>query len=326
MTIEDRLRRAVAEQVATVPRPQDRWSEIEARGAAARHSRQVRRRAATWTVVGLVAVAAAAVIAVPLLSDQPAHRLQTRPAAPSQVRPTPQPTSVTVAPTTLPAPTTVAPTTPKSTTATSGPAGLTFGYQAMWPFRTLAEARAWEASHRSGGHQPWHLDPGQTALSFTDGFLGYTEINKVVRQTVGATDARVAVGFDLPNGGQSTAAGIHLVRFDAGPDGPWEVVGTDDTTMSTTLPAFGSLVSSPVTVGGVITGVDENISVQVRQPSATGPLGRFCCRPAGGTGSPWQATVSFQGATDPVLTIASATGGHLHTVERFTVTAVRTGL
>jgi hypothetical protein len=135
----------------------------------------------------------------------------------------------------------------------------------------------------------------------------------------------VAVGFDNPSGQPFTAAVIHLVRFDAGPDGPWEVVGTDDTNMSTTIPAYGSVVSSPVTVGGIITGVDESISVEVLQPSSASPLGRSCCLPAGGNASPWRVTVSFQGATDPVLTIAAATGGHLQTVERFTVTAVRTG-
>jgi hypothetical protein len=35
--------------------------------------------------------------------------------------------------------------------------------------------------------------------------------------------------------------------------------------------------------------------------------------------------VTWQGATDPVLTVAAATGGHLQAVERFTVTAVATG-
>jgi hypothetical protein len=326
MTIEDRLRQAVAEQTATVPRPEDRWAEIEARGAARRHALHVRRRTATWTVIGLVAVAAAAAIALPVLSYQPSHRVTTKPATGgSQATPAPRlPASfvTTTVPTTAPGTTTAPTTAPPTTFAT---AGFVFGYPPIWPFRTLAEARAWETAFRSGGQQPWHLDPGQTALSFTDGFLGYTEINKVVHQTVGTTEARVAVGFDLPNGGQSTAAVIHLVRFDAGADAPWEVVGTDDTTMSTALPSYGSVVGSPLAVGGTITGVDENISVQVRQPSSAAPLGGFCCQPAGGVASHWQVTVSFQGASDPVLTIASATGGHLQKVERFTVTAVRTG-
>jgi hypothetical protein len=34
--------------------------------------------------------------------------------------------------------------------------------------------------------------------------------------------------------------------------------------------------------------------------------------------------VAFNGATDGVVTIAASTGGHLATVERFTVTGART--
>jgi hypothetical protein len=209
-------------------------------------------------------------------------------------------------------------------TTTTSPVAA-FGYSPLWPFRTPAEAQAWQAAYRSGGQQPWHLDPGQTALSFTDGYLGFTAINKVVSQSVGATDAAIGVGFMTPNGVPSTAAVIHLVRLGAGPTAPWEVVGTNDTTFSMTLPGYGSLGSSPLTVGGTITGVDENISVVVRQPSSAGPLGQSCCLPAGGTNTPWRTTVSYQGATDPVLTVVAATGGHLQAVERFTVTAVRTG-
>jgi hypothetical protein len=196
----------------------------------------------------------------------------------------------------------------------------------MWPFRTLAEARAWEASFQAGGHQPWHLDAGQTALSFTNGYLGYTEINQVVKQTVDSTGAHVSVGYSNPNGQLQTAAVIHLVRFGSDRNAPWEVVGTDDTPSFTlTVPGYGQPARSPATVGGVITGVDENIRVQVLQPSSSSPLGSAPGVPAGGTASPWRTPVTWQGATDPVLTLAASTGGHLQAVERFTVTAVTTG-
>jgi hypothetical protein len=323
MTIEDRLRQAIASQVATVPRPPDRWGEIEARAAAADRVHHIRRRNAMRAALGLVAAAAVAIIGVPLLRHQPVHRLRTTPATSPATVTTP-PAPVATLPTTSPSPGGLPATTARPVTTTTSPVAV-FGYSPLWPFRTQAEARTWEAAYRSGGQQPWHLDAAQTALSFTDGYLGFTAINKVVSQTVGATEAHVAVGFDTPNGQHSTAAVIHLARFDAGPIGPWEVVGTDDTTMSMMLPAYGSLGSSPLIVGGTITGVDESISVVVRQPSSAGPLGRSCCLPAGGTNSPWRTTVSFQGATDPVLTVVAATGGHLQAVERFTVTAVRTG-
>ncbi|HVB26460.1 MAG TPA: hypothetical protein VNE21_00960, partial [Mycobacteriales bacterium] len=87
-------------------------------------------------------------------------------------------------------------------------------------------------------------------------------------------------------------------------------------------PGYGVSVQSPVTVSGRITGVDENIQVQVHQPSSQSPLGSSCCQSAGGSYVPWSAAVSFAGASDPVLTIAAATGGHVVAVERFAVTGV----
>ncbi|MFC5801881.1 hypothetical protein [Streptomyces formicae] len=194
----------------------------------------------------------------------------------------------------------------------------------MWPFTTLAQAQAWERAYRSSGHQSWHRDPGRTALSFTRGYLGFTEIDRVSSRTVSGRHARIGVAPTGPESG--TAAVIHLVRFGTGPDAPWEVVGTDDTTFSLTTPAYGSPVRSPLVTGGRISGVDESIRVQVRQPSSEAPLGTSaCCTPAGGDDQPWNVSVSFSGARDPVLTVIASTGGHVAEVERFTITAVRTG-
>jgi hypothetical protein len=124
-----------------------------------------------------------------------------------------------------------------------------------------------------------------------------------------------------------SSAVVHLRRFGSGNNAPWEVVGTDDTsTFSLTKPSYGAVVTSPFAVGGAITGVDENIRVEVLQLSSTTPIGTFCCQPAGNTGLPWSANVTFHGASDPgnVLIVAASTGGHLAAVERFTVTGVRT--
>ena len=70
----------------------------------------------------------------------------------------------------------------------------------MFPFATQAAADEWAAAYRSGGQQPWHLDPDATALSFTNGFLGFTELDTVVSSTVNGAQAHVAVGFVTPNG------------------------------------------------------------------------------------------------------------------------------
>ncbi|MFF4229744.1 hypothetical protein [Streptomyces sp. NPDC001820] len=71
--------------------------------------------------------------------------------------------------------------------------------------------------------------------------------------------------------------------------------------------------------------MDEGIRVQVRQPSSKAPLGTSCCISAGGDDQPWKQSVSFSGPRDRVLTVVASTGGHIAEVERFTVTAVRTG-
>jgi hypothetical protein len=185
------------------------------------------------------------------------------------------------------------------------------------------EAGAWQASYRSGGHQPWHLSPDETALAFSR-FLGFTGIDRVTSRTVGPDDAHIGVG---PRGteGPRTAAVLHLIRLGAGTDAPWEVVGTDDGQLSVTTPAYGATVSSPVTVGGAVTGVDESLRVAVHQRSSGSPVGTFCCVSAGGFPGRWSARVPFRAGADPVLTIVVSAGGHVADVERFAVTGVRKG-
>ncbi|HEY5987781.1 MAG TPA: hypothetical protein VIV12_15605, partial [Streptosporangiaceae bacterium] len=208
-------------------------------------------------------------------------------------------------------------------TVEPSPASATFGYQPLFPFASLADARAWQASYASGGHQPWHLNANRTALSFTQGYLGFSGVNRVVRHTIAGRDARVTVGFALPNGNLSRVAVIHLVKYGSGAYAPWEVVGTDDTTLTLDLPAYGSAVSSPVRIGGKITGVDESLRVEVHSLGAGSPVGTYCCKPAGGQSSPWSLPVTFDAASGQVITIVVHTGGHVAGVERFAVTGVR---
>ena len=202
-----------------------------------------------------------------------------------------------------------------------GPAAA-FRSQPLWPFSTQAQADEWLASSREGGHQPWHADAVQTALGFTTGYLGFTEIDQVTSTDIRADEAWIGVGYESGPGNLSTSAVIHLVRFGPDPEAPWEVVGTRDSVLTLDIPRYGSAVSAPVTVGGTITGVDESLRVQVRQPSSSAPIGERCCLPAGGEGTPWETSVSFAGATDPALTIVVSSGGHVQGVEIFAVTGV----
>jgi len=194
--------------------------------------------------------------------------------------------------------------------------------QPLWPFASLEEVRDWQRSYRSGGHSPWHLDAAQTALSFTGGFLRFDGIDEVTSRKINGRDAHIGVGARTEGDRTGTAAVIHLSRVGTGADAPWEVVGTDDTDLTLTSPAYGSHITSPVRVGGKITGVDESIRIQIRRASKVKPAGTFCCLGAGGETSPWSARVTFTPTSGEVLTIVASTGGHLAEVERFAVTGV----
>jgi hypothetical protein len=224
-------------------------------------------------------------------------------------------------------PTSSAPaSTPTATPAPSpAPTPAPFGYQPLFPFASQADAQAWQASYAAGGHQPWHLSADLTALAFTQGYLGFSQISKVAAHSISGGDAHVTVGFTLPNGQLNHAAIIHLVRFGSGRYAPWEVVGTDDTTLTLDIPAYGSTAISPVRIGGKITGVDENLRAEVHQLGSAGPVGSYCCQPAGGQATSWSLTVPFHAASGQVVTIVVHTGGHVAAVERFAVTGARAG-
>jgi hypothetical protein len=212
------------------------------------------------------------------------------------------------------------------TGVTGAPTGGTGGSAAglwLWPFADATGVSRWQQAYRQGGQQPWHLDAGTTALGFA-GYLGYANVDRVVRSTVDAPDAYVAVGFRSPDGVLRTAADVHLVRAGAGADAPWVVVGTRDSTLTLDLPGYGATATSPMTVGGRITGVDERVVVTLHAQAGSVRAAPAAVD-AGGTRMPWSVRSRFDGAPGTVVTVAAATGGHVAAVERFAVTAVRTG-
>jgi hypothetical protein len=244
--------------------------------------------------------------------------------------PTPSPASVPHPASLTPSAATVTPTSGTSTGGSSPgtPAApspsssheATFAAVPLWPFASVAAAQQWQREAGAGGHQSWRLDAGAVALAFASQFLGFTEIDRVVRKTVTASDAHVSVGYSVDGAG-GTAAVVHLVRIGSGAGQPWEVVGTDDTpTFSLTRPRYGSSVTGTTIAGGHIAGVDESIRVTARQLS--GVVGSFCCLPAGAPTS-WSVPLSLTNLRPGPVTIAASTGGHLASVERFAVTGVR---
>lgn len=191
-------------------------------------------------------------------------------------------------------------------------------YEPLWPFANYAQAQQWEKVGRPSGASPWHADATATALFFTDNVLGFTDITEVTSVKITGGEAHIGVGYPSPTGQPHTAAVLHLVRYGSG--GPWEVVGSDDTDFSIEQPAYGSAVTSPMTVGGRITGTDESITISVlTQGARRETIPPF---PAGGDGAPWIARMPF--SRSGVLIIVASTGGHVTAHERFAIQGVHT--
>lgn len=270
------------------------------------------RRRQTVVIAIILAVAAVAAIGIVVLvlsgtTSSPAPSTQAATPAGSAPASVDQPATGSPAPSDAPSSSPAAP----------------FRYQPLWPFATPAEVATWQQGYRAGGHSPWHLDAEATALAFTTGYLGFSGINVVVSRSIEGNEAYVAVGYPVEGRSPATAAVLHLARFGSGADAPWEVVGSRDSSLTLTEPGYGTRAGSPLRVGGRISGVDESIRVQVRQPSSENPIGESCCLPAGGENTPWSTTVTYSGATAPALTVIASTGGHYTDVERFAITAVR---
>ena len=316
--IEQRLTSALHAEVDALPVDTDSLHVIRRRSRVAR-----RRRAGLVAGVGVLAVAAAA-LALP--GGGRADDVTTDPAGPSTTDGPDVRTDTTPAesPDTTDVPTTVTSSEPpvtSDTTVVPSPPAYAFSSQPLWPFRTQDEADAWLAD-AAEGHSPWHADAAATAQAFTMNYLGFAEIDQIVDTDVRDREAWVHVGYESEPGVLSVAAVVHLVRFGPSADAPWEVVGTTDDALTLDTPRYGSPLSSPLIVGGTITGVDESIEVAVRQVSSPEPLGSDCCVPAGGERAWWETTIDVAGATDPAVTVVAWSGGHVQDVEVFAVTGL----
>ena len=273
----------------------------------------------TWWIVGAVAAAVVlAAVAFVIARTGGAERAGPAPSPPVARQPSAQPSARQPS---------VQPVQPVPTgTAGTRPTVPAFRFLPLWPFGGVLDAIAWQREALPGGHQPWRLSPDLTALAFTTGYLGFDTIDASLGTTVRDDEAWVRVGRRGPNGIDHVAAVVHLARIGAGTDRPWEVVGTEDSTLTLDIPAYGARVTSPVTVGGVITGVDESLRVQVRGPGAASLLGEVAGIPAGGEQQPWSARVSFRASSGTVRTVVVSTASRAGPgVSRFAITGVRVG-
>jgi len=248
----------------------------------------------------------------PTVSAAPVPTATSGPTSPAETTP-----ANTSPANTAPAPTASASAVPRPT-----PVPNAFRFQPLWPFASVAEAVQWQ---RSGGpiHQPGRLDPDRTALTFTHEYLGY-EMRQVVSRRITGDQAWIGIGVTPVESRGSAAAVLHLARIGTGTNRPWEVVGSQDTSLSITAPRYGSTVTSPLTVGGRITGVDESLHVRVLALGHHHPLGEVHSIPAGGVDQPWSVSMPYRSTRSAVITVAVSTGGHLDEVEKFAITGLRT--
>jgi hypothetical protein len=269
------------------------------------------RKTIRWAAPLLTAAAvAAAIVTTFALTGSPSASHQQQPGGPTSP-PAPSPTKYP--------PSTYAPSAVQSKTPVL-PGPELGGDLPLWPFANGEQAQQWQTVDGPNGHSPWHADAKLTALSFATGYLHFHDITEVTTVDIQATEANIGVGYDLPSGDKHTASVIHLARY-GGENAPWEVVGAAASDFTITEPTYGDGVTSPLTVGGRITGVDETISVAVRtidgSVDTVGPV------PAGGQDAPWTMTVPF--SERGVATIVAWTGGSLTAHGRFAVVGVKAG-
>jgi hypothetical protein len=224
-----------------------------------------------------------------------------------------------------------APTTPPAGTSTTAPPAsgtgtatdsVGFGWQPLWPFGSVAAAVAWQAQAATGS-QPWHLAADQTAITFCSTYLGFSEVDRALTTVVKGDQAWVGVAGPVVEGTPHALAVLHLARIGTGPAAtrPWEVVGSEDTRLTLTRPAYGAVVGRSVTVAGLITGVDESLRITVRSLDH-GVLGSVQGLSVGGHGDPWSTTLTVDNRVTTRATIVVSTGGHLADVEAFAITGV----
>ncbi len=314
--VDERIRAALHAAVDDL-HERDLRPALPPRGVPRRH------RTIRWAAPLLAAAAVVAVVVTSVaVSSGPQAAKHT--IAPAGSLPAPKKTpSVSI--TTYPPSAAKSPeTTPtgQPTTKTPPPEASLGGYEPLWPFDSLTQAEAWEAANLRGGHSSWHLDAGQTALSFVRSYLKFTDITDVTSTNVTTKDAHIGVGYPSPSGQPHTAAVLHLLRFAAdGTDAnaPWEVVEAAASDFS----FEGTTVTDPpspwLVVQGRISGADENITVAAR--TLGGAVRTAAPVPAGGNNSRWDVQMAPFGLRG-VVTVVASTGGHTTAHERFVVTGI----
>jgi hypothetical protein len=188
-------------------------------------------------------------------------------------------------------------------------------YIGLYPFSAFSEVRSWEASNAASPSETWHLDPAQTALRFTQEYLGFAGINQVVTTATDDGGTHVTVGYRTTRGAMVSAATIRLARIGTTAAAPWEVQGTDaGSTLRITAPSDGATVSDPhnYRIQGTLTSATQRglLAEAFGPASYTGrqPIGYTYEGASGGTRTPWLTYLDMTTPVGPVNTVVVAVG------------------
>lgn len=159
----------------------------------------------------------------------------------------------------------------------------------LWPFTSPAQMDAWRTDH---GQRPWADDDVQVAAHFATDLLG---VAGLIAKDVGVYDAVLrqqrVQQVELRLNGRLVST-IDLIRLHVA--GPWTVMDARGGDLTITTPQVGATITSPTRVSGRITGVDENVQLQLI--TATGHLLASSGAPAG-TPMPWEGTLTWSDQT-----------------------------
>ncbi|MGI8697658.1 MAG: Gmad2 immunoglobulin-like domain-containing protein [Mycobacteriales bacterium] len=290
---EDRLRQVLLAEAQTVTPAGDGLSQIRAKVARRDRLRWLRPGLAVATVAGLAGVAVFAAS----LTDSTSRTLK------QDRQPATQPPSSNPPASTPPALGSPSPAPATDNTSPPQPAGR--AAYTIWPFTSLADAQAWQRS----GTGSWHRDAAQTALRFM-GFLQAAEVDRVLADqpetTSIGTGRKVTLGRKLADGTVAAVTVVHLVRLGSGSSAPYAVTVAGAYRLAITAPEIAAPVRSPLAVEGTITGVDESVRVELRTLGRAAPISAPAAA-MGGTGTPWQTSVSFPAPPSGTATLVART-------------------
>lgn len=195
---------------------------------------------------------------------------------------------------------------PSTTSAPSPstPTASLYDGPAVWPFTSAAQATAWAP----GGSYPWAESKREVVKHFLLDHLKLTTLQAEfgLVEVAGATTCTGCEVLQLETTENGEVAEVTVAAFDtAAGNKVFTVVGVTGGDLTVTRPGAGAALTSPTSVSGRITGVDEHVLLRlVTTPGSQIAQGGA---PAG-SAVPWQGTLSWTDTSWSTAAIVGTTG------------------